>query len=95
MKCITTTRMPRAPYFTTSTSSTTNGLTTAALASFSFSRRDSRVDGQPVIKDLDADILADDPRQCTRGHWIASTILRRLRRPIHNVRDLVAVRSAR
>jgi hypothetical protein len=52
-------------------------------------------DGQPVIKDLDADILADDPRQCTRAHWIASTILRRLRKPIHNVTDLMAVLKPR
>ncbi|KAI0002611.1 hypothetical protein F4779DRAFT_129392 [Xylariaceae sp. FL0662B] len=52
-------------------------------------------DGQPVIKDLDADILADDPRKCTRAHWIASTILRRLRKPIRNVTDLMAVLKPR
>ena len=52
-------------------------------------------DGQPVIKDLDADILANDPSQCTRAHWIASTVLRRLRKPIHNVTDLMAVLKPR
>jgi hypothetical protein len=49
----------------------------------------------PVIKDLDDDILAHDPRVCTRAHWIASTIIRRLRRPIESVTDLLAVLKPR
>ncbi|KAF2874365.1 hypothetical protein BDV95DRAFT_592456 [Massariosphaeria phaeospora] len=44
-----------------------------------------------LIKDLDDDILAKDPASYTRGHWIASTIIHRLRRDIQNVSDLVAV----
>ena len=45
----------------------------------------------PLIKDLDRDILAVDPRYATRAHWIASSIIRRLRRPIENVRDLLSI----
>ena len=52
-------------------------------------------DGQLVIKDLDADIKAGDPRQCTRALWIASNILRRIRKPIHNVTDLMTVLKPR
>ncbi|KAL6231298.1 hypothetical protein BDW75DRAFT_244026 [Aspergillus navahoensis] len=50
---------------------------------------------EPLIKDLDDEILAKDPARCTRAHWIASTILRRLRRPIDNVTDLMAVLKPR
>lgn len=49
----------------------------------------------PVIKDLDDDVLAKDPARCTRAHWIASTIIRPLRRPIDNVTDLLAVLKPR
>jgi len=49
----------------------------------------------PVIKDLDEDILAQDPRYCTRAHWIASTIIRRLRKPIESITDLLAVLKPR
>jgi hypothetical protein len=52
-------------------------------------------DEEPLIKDLDQDILAKDPALCTRAHWIASTIIRRLRRHVHNVSDLVAILKPR
>jgi hypothetical protein len=48
-----------------------------------------------VIKELDDDILADDPSRCSRAHWIASSIIRRLREPIKNVTDLMAVLKPR
>ncbi|KAK6539264.1 hypothetical protein TWF694_009499 [Orbilia ellipsospora] len=50
---------------------------------------------EPIVKDLDDDILAKDPSQCSRGHWIASNILRRLRQPITNVSDLLAILKPR
>ncbi|KAK0712350.1 hypothetical protein B0T26DRAFT_676825 [Lasiosphaeria miniovina] len=51
--------------------------------------------GEPLIKDLDEEILATDPARCTRAHWIASTIIRRLRREISNVSDLAAILKPR
>jgi hypothetical protein len=48
-----------------------------------------------VIKDLNEDILAHDPSRCSRAHWIASTIIRRLRQPIRNITDLMAVLKSR
>ncbi|KAK6523869.1 hypothetical protein TWF281_001835 [Arthrobotrys megalospora] len=64
-----------------------------------------------VLKDLDEDVLAKDPSRCSRGHWIASTIIRRLRQPaektsepeiteeatdiIQNVSDLLAILKPR
>lgn len=50
---------------------------------------------EPVIKDLDQHILADDPSRCSRAHWIASTIIRRLRQKIRNTTDLMAVLKPR
>ncbi|KAF3921563.1 hypothetical protein AA313_de0203317 [Arthrobotrys entomopaga] len=50
---------------------------------------------EPIIKDLDDDILAKDPSRCSRGHWIASSIIRRLRQPIDNVSDLLAILKPR
>jgi hypothetical protein len=50
---------------------------------------------EPVIKDLDEDVLAHDPSRCSRAHWIVSTIIRRLRQPIMNVADLMAVLKPR
>ncbi|MCJ1242597.1 hypothetical protein MMC14_010606 [Varicellaria rhodocarpa] len=49
----------------------------------------------PLIKDLDDDILAHDPSTTSRGHWIASTIIRRLRQPIESVRDLLSILQPR
>lgn len=45
--------------------------------------------GKPLIKDLDDDVLAHDPGQVTRAHWIASSQIRRLRKPVENVSDLL------
>ncbi|KAK6498658.1 hypothetical protein TWF481_011236 [Arthrobotrys musiformis] len=42
---------------------------------------------EPILKDLDDEVLAKDPSQCSRGHWIASTIIRRLRQPNINISD--------
>ncbi|KAK6514064.1 hypothetical protein TWF506_008491 [Arthrobotrys conoides] len=65
---------------------------------------------EPLLKDLDEEVLAQDPSCCSRGHWIASTIIRRLRQPnqatgdieaaenkdiIQNVSDLLAVLQPR
>ncbi|KAF3138566.1 hypothetical protein TWF703_004614 [Orbilia oligospora] len=65
---------------------------------------------EPILKDLDEEVLAQDPSRCSRGHWIASTIIRRLRQPnqatddlessenkdiIQNVSDLLAVLQPR
>ncbi|KAK6530735.1 hypothetical protein TWF281_007574 [Arthrobotrys megalospora] len=53
-------------------------------------------DGQPVLKDLDDDVLAKSPGQSTRAHWIASSIIRRLRkRDITNVSNLMAILKPR
>ncbi|KAF3926051.1 hypothetical protein ABW20_dc0108865 [Dactylellina cionopaga] len=48
-----------------------------------------------IIKDLDEDILAKDPSECSRGHWMATKILRRLRKGIDNVSDLLAILKPR
>jgi hypothetical protein len=45
----------------------------------------------PIIKDLDTDILAADPRYATRAYWIASSIIRRLHHPVGNTRDLLTI----
>jgi hypothetical protein len=50
---------------------------------------------EPIIKDLDADILAHDPRHASRAHWIASSLIRRLRKPISNVSDLLTILKPR
>jgi len=53
-------------------------------------------DGRPVVKNLDVDILAKDPSRCTRAHWIASTIIRRIRKKdIDNVSSLMAILKPR
>jgi hypothetical protein len=48
-----------------------------------------------VVKDMDADILARDPSTCSRAYWIASQVLRRLRKPITNVSELLSVLKPR
>ncbi|RMJ20135.1 hypothetical protein CDV36_000235 [Fusarium kuroshium] len=54
----------------------------------------------PLIKDLDDDILAKHPATAPRAHWIATRIIQRMRRrsasrgwdrPIDNMRDLLAI----
>ncbi|KAI1374714.1 hypothetical protein F4677DRAFT_153191 [Hypoxylon crocopeplum] len=57
--------------------------------------KDGNVGGGLVVKDLDDDILAHDPAECTRGHWVASTIIRRLRQPVHNATNLAAILKPR
>ncbi|KAK4224278.1 hypothetical protein QBC38DRAFT_515408 [Podospora fimiseda] len=49
----------------------------------------------PVIKDLDQDVLARGPGVSSRAHWLATTLIRRLRKPIDNVGDLLAILSCR
>ncbi|KAK3372213.1 hypothetical protein B0H63DRAFT_290051 [Podospora didyma] len=43
---------------------------------------------RPIVKDLDKDILAADPACSSRAHWIASSLIRRLRKPITGVSDV-------
>ncbi|KAK6352602.1 hypothetical protein TWF730_009425 [Orbilia blumenaviensis] len=43
---------------------------------------------EPILKDLDEEVLAKDPAKCSRGHWIASTIIRRLRQPVKRAGDM-------
>lgn len=50
---------------------------------------------QPVIKDLDQDILAHSPATTSRAHWLATTLIHRLRKPIGNIGDLLAILSPR
>ncbi|KAJ4171713.1 hypothetical protein NW754_000292 [Fusarium falciforme] len=50
-------------------------------------------DGQ--IKDLKSEILAKDPASSTRGHWMATQMIRRLRRPVGSLNDLLAILSPR
>lgn len=49
---------------------------------------------RPQVVDLE-DILASDPRTSTRGHWLISQLTQRLRQPVHNVGDLLAILSQR
>ncbi|KAF3912479.1 hypothetical protein ABW20_dc0104952 [Dactylellina cionopaga] len=45
----------------------------------------------PVIKDLDDDILAVDPKYATRAYWMASAIIRRLRRQVKSTTDMLSI----
>ncbi|KAI1739503.1 hypothetical protein F4680DRAFT_421742 [Xylaria scruposa] len=49
---------------------------------------------KPTLVDLN-EIVSSDPRTCTRGHWLASQLIQRLRKPIENVGDLLAILSQR
>ncbi|KAF7931787.1 uncharacterized protein EAE98_004523 [Botrytis deweyae] len=51
--------------------------------------------GKHIVKDLDQDILAHSPRASSRAHWLATSLIQRLRRPIDNVGDLVTILSPR
>ncbi|PWY94986.1 hypothetical protein BO94DRAFT_571631 [Aspergillus sclerotioniger CBS 115572] len=51
--------------------------------------------GKPVIKDLDEHILARSPRAASRAHWLATSMIERLRRPIDNIGDLVTILAPR
>ena len=48
-----------------------------------------------LIKDLNRDNLAHDLALMNRAHWIASSIIRRLRRPVDNVRSLLTILEPR
>ncbi|KAJ5769088.1 hypothetical protein N7520_003647 [Penicillium odoratum] len=49
-----------------------------------------------VIKDLETEVLASHPAYCSRGHWIASTAIRRLRQmKIQSVTDLLHLLATR
>ena len=49
-----------------------------------------------VLKDLDDEVLASHPAYCTRGHWIASTAIRRLRtRKFGSLTDLLSLLEVR
>ncbi|KAF3928414.1 hypothetical protein AA313_de0207448 [Arthrobotrys entomopaga] len=52
---------------------------------------------EPIIKDLDDDVLAKDPGDCHPAHWVASVMIRRLRRAaqINEVGDLLAILKPR
>lgn len=46
---------------------------------------------KPLVKDLDDDILAGDPARHSRAHWIASSLIRRLRKPVTDVSDILTI----
>lgn len=46
---------------------------------------------KPDIRDLEAEILARDPATSSRTHWLASSVIRRLRNPIGSLSDLLAI----
>ncbi|RGP77370.1 kinesin light chain [Fusarium longipes] len=50
---------------------------------------------EPIIKDLDKDILAHSPHLSTRAHWIATCLVQRLRRPVKDIGDLLAALGPR
>jgi tetratricopeptide (TPR) repeat protein len=51
--------------------------------------------GAPLIKDLDDDILAPGPAAASRAYWLATSLIKRLRRPIDNVGDLLVILTPR
>ncbi|KAL7928854.1 hypothetical protein V8C35DRAFT_332409 [Trichoderma chlorosporum] len=48
-----------------------------------------------VIKDLDTEVLAKNPATSSRAHWLATLMIKRLRKPIEDVSDLLAILSPR
>ncbi|EHK47337.1 hypothetical protein TRIATDRAFT_90691, partial [Trichoderma atroviride IMI 206040] len=50
---------------------------------------------RPVVKDLDSEVLAQNPAVSSRAHWLATSLIHRLRRPIEDIGDLLAVLSPR
>ncbi|RYP38859.1 hypothetical protein DL767_002421 [Monosporascus sp. MG133] len=46
---------------------------------------------KPDIRDLEAEILARDPSTASHTHWLASSVIRRLRSPIRSLSDLLAI----
>ncbi|KAF3214367.1 hypothetical protein TWF106_009057 [Orbilia oligospora] len=53
------------------------------------------ITGGRIIKDLDKDVLAQEACRTSTGHLIASSILKRLRSPIHSIHDLLSVLKPR
>ncbi|CCC05557.1 hypothetical protein SMACR_09543 [Sordaria macrospora] len=51
--------------------------------------------GEPIYKDLDTEVLAQSPGNTTRAHWLATTLVNKLRQPVRDVGDLLAILSAR
>ncbi|KAF3919225.1 hypothetical protein AA313_de0205818 [Arthrobotrys entomopaga] len=51
--------------------------------------------GEYIIKDLDTDILSQDAGMSHPAHWIASRMIRRLRKGTDNVGDLLAILKPR
>ncbi|KAF4944249.1 hypothetical protein FGADI_12825 [Fusarium gaditjirri] len=49
----------------------------------------------PIIKDLDDDVLAKSPRGASRAHWLATCLVQRLRKPVEDVGDLITVLAPR
>jgi len=45
----------------------------------------------PDIRDLQNDLLADGPGTSSRAHWLATCLIKRLRKPIENLSDLLAI----
>ncbi|KAK6345452.1 hypothetical protein TWF718_007368 [Orbilia javanica] len=56
--------------------------------------KDAKTGGR-IIKDLDKDVLAHEACRTSTGHLIASSILKRLRSPIHSIHDLLSVLKPR
>ncbi|KAI8253984.1 hypothetical protein K4K58_006857 [Colletotrichum sp. SAR11_239] len=48
-----------------------------------------------VTKDLNRDILAHSPATSSRAWWLASTWIRRMRRPINDVGDILSILRSR
>jgi tetratricopeptide (TPR) repeat protein len=57
--------------------------------------KDPKGGTMPLIKDLDKDVLAQDPGATSRAHWLVSGFIRRLRKPIGELSDLLAILKAR
>jgi tetratricopeptide (TPR) repeat protein len=50
---------------------------------------------EPLIKDLDQDVLAPGPAAVSRAHWLATSLIQRLRQPIDSVGDLLVILTPR
>jgi hypothetical protein len=46
---------------------------------------------KPDIRDLENDLLADGPGTSSRAHWLATCLIKRLRKPVENLSDLLAI----
>ncbi|KAI9667812.1 MAG: hypothetical protein M1821_000631 [Bathelium mastoideum] len=51
--------------------------------------------GEPLIKDLDQDVLAKSPDGASRAWWLATTLIKQLRKPVTDVSDLISTLSTR